>query len=181
MAEEAKPDRVVIIAVDGSDHAWRAFEFYISAIHQYGDKAILLHAFELPPLPYSSGPCCKKALQRTEEGEGELDDVVFAYYEEWSAMVKETREQHEAMLRSYEDICKDKKLHYEIMMVVGKPAGDVICQVARDVSANLIVLGTRGQGMIRRTILGSVSDYVVHHSHLPVAVIPAPQEPEQQA
>ncbi|XP_032228511.2 universal stress protein Slr1101 isoform X2 [Nematostella vectensis] len=163
MAEEAKPDRVVIIAVDGSDHAWRAFEFYISAIHQYGDKAILLHAFELPPLPYSSGP------------------FVFAYYEEWSAMVKETREQHEAMLRSYEDICKDKKLHYEIMMVVGKPAGDVICQVARDVSANLIVLGTRGQGMIRRTILGSVSDYVVHHSHLPVAVIPAPQEPEQQA
>ena len=34
----------------------------------------------------------------------------------------------------------------------------------------MIVLGTRGQGTVRRTILGSVSDYVVHHAHVPVTV-----------
>ncbi|EDO33143.1 predicted protein [Nematostella vectensis] len=156
--------RKILIPVDGSEHSERAFDWYAELLHSPGDEVLVVHCIELPPVPLEH-----------------QFPFVFAYYEEWSAMVKETREQHEAMLRSYEDICKEKKLHYEIMMVVGKPAGDVICQVARDVSANLIVLGTRGQGMIRRTILGSVSDYVVHHSHLPVAVIPAPQEPEQQA
>jgi len=33
-----------------------------------------------------------------------------------------------------------------------------------------IVVGTRGLGSVRRTILGSVSDYVVHHAHCPVIV-----------
>ncbi len=31
-------------------------------------------------------------------------------------------------------------------------------------------MGTRGMGTIRRTLLGSVSDYVVHHAHCPVTV-----------
>jgi len=38
--------------------------------------------------------------------------VVFAYYEEWSQMVKETREGHEVMLRSYED--QLKKINGEV-------------------------------------------------------------------
>ena len=38
--------------------------------------------------------------------------VVFAYYEEWSQMVKETREGQEAMLRGYEDQCKEKKVGF---------------------------------------------------------------------
>jgi len=57
-------------------------------------------------------------------------------------------------------------------MVVGKPAGEVICQVAKDEKVDLILMGTRGLGPVRRTIMGSVSDYVVHHAHIPVGVIP---------
>lgn len=33
-------------------------------------------------------------------------------------------------------------------------------------------MGSRGLGTIRRTILGSVSDYVVHHANVPVVVCP---------
>lgn len=39
-----------------------------------------------------------------------------------------------------------------------------------EVKATYVVTGTRGQGKIRRTILGSVSDYIVHHSPVPVVV-----------
>ena len=51
----------------------------------------------------------------------------------------------------------------------GKP-GEVICRIAEEENAAMIVTGTRGMGKVRRTILGSVSDFLVHHSHCPVVV-----------
>lgn len=48
--------------------------------------------------------------------------------------------------------------------------GEYICKVAKDEHAAMIVMGTRGMGTIRRTILGSVSDFVIHHAHCPVLV-----------
>ena len=55
----------------------------------------------------------------------------------------------------------------------GKP-GEVICRIAEEESAAMIVTGTRGMGKVRRTILGSVSDYLVHHAHCPVIVCRRP-------
>ena len=51
----------------------------------------------------------------------------------------------------------------------GKP-GEVICRIAEEEQAVMIVTGTRGMGKVRRTILGSVSDYLVNHAHCPVTV-----------
>lgn len=51
----------------------------------------------------------------------------------------------------------------------GKPA-EAIVKAAQEVGATLLVMGTRGMGKVRRTIFGSVSDYVLHHAHCPVAV-----------
>ena len=48
--------------------------------------------------------------------------------------------------------------------------GHSIVKAAHAEKANLIVTGTRGLGMFRRTLLGSVSDYVLHHAHIPVLI-----------
>ena len=48
--------------------------------------------------------------------------------------------------------------------------GHFLCETATKENVGLLVLGTRGLGTIRRTIMGSVSDYVVHHAHCPVTV-----------
>ena len=52
----------------------------------------------------------------------------------------------------------------------GLKPGALVVQAAKEEKADMIVMGTRGLGKIRRTILGSVSDYVVHHSPCPVVI-----------
>lgn len=54
-------------------------------------------------------------------------------------------------------------------VVLGAPA-HAICDVATELSATTIVIGSRGHGGIRRAVLGSVSDHVVRHSPCPVLV-----------
>ena len=39
--------------------------------------------------------------------------------------------------------------------------------------ADFIVIGARGRGALTGMLLGSVADYVVHHSSIPVVVVPA--------
>jgi len=51
----------------------------------------------------------------------------------------------------------------------GKP-GEAILEGAREEGATMLVLGTRGMGKVRRTFLGSVSDYCIHHAFCPVLV-----------
>ena len=57
------------------------------------------------------------------------------------------------------------------MVETGNP-GEVICSVAKDEEVDLLVVGSRGRGTIRRTLMGSVSTYCVHHAHVPVMVVP---------
>ena len=53
---------------------------------------------------------------------------------------------------------------------VGGSAGEVICSVANEEKVGMIIVGSRGMGTIRRTLMGSVSDYIIHHAHIPVLV-----------
>ena len=58
-------------------------------------------------------------------------------------------------------------------------AAETITDVAQDLKAGLIVMGSRGLGGVRRALMGSVSDSVVRHAHCPVLVVR--QEKERAA
>ena len=53
---------------------------------------------------------------------------------------------------------------------MGDAAREIV-HLAEDLGAGLVVMGSRGRGGIRRTLMGSVSDSVVRHAHCPVLVV----------
>jgi nucleotide-binding universal stress UspA family protein len=50
-------------------------------------------------------------------------------------------------------------------------ADEEIVDLAHDVGAGFIVMGSRGRGRMRRALMGSVSDSVVRHAHCPVTIV----------
>jgi nucleotide-binding universal stress UspA family protein len=46
-----------------------------------------------------------------------------------------------------------------------------IVGLAEELQADLIVMGSRGLGGVRRALMGSVSDSVVRHAHCPVTIV----------
>lgn len=54
--------------------------------------------------------------------------------------------------------------------ILGGDPGVAICQLATEVSARAIVVGSRGRGRLNRALLGSVSDHVVRNAPCSVIV-----------
>jgi nucleotide-binding universal stress UspA family protein len=53
---------------------------------------------------------------------------------------------------------------------MGEVALEIVA-LAEELQADLIVMGSRGLGGVRRALMGSVSDSVVRHAHCPVLVV----------
>jgi nucleotide-binding universal stress UspA family protein len=50
-------------------------------------------------------------------------------------------------------------------------SGQMIINVADEVDADVIVVGSHGHGFLSRVLIGSVSEYVVRHTKRPVLVV----------
>lgn len=50
-------------------------------------------------------------------------------------------------------------------------AGPALCRVAEEQGVDVIVVGSRGRGAIKRALLGSVSTYVTNNAPCPVVVV----------
>lgn len=57
-------------------------------------------------------------------------------------------------------------------MPIGDPAAEIV-KAAREWPANLIVIGSHGRRGIKRAVLGSVAESVMHHAPCPVMVVKA--------
>lgn len=83
-------------------------------------------------------------------------------YTEWQ------REQGERHLRDAVKIAETKGLRIEAETVVGSTV-PMLVDASRE--AARLVVGSRGHGLLRRSLLGSVSSSLVRHAHCPIAVI----------
>ena len=58
---------------------------------------------------------------------------------------------------------------------MGRPDVEILA-VAEEIGAGMVVIGSRGLGGVKRALMGSKSDSVVHHAHCPVLVVRAEVE-----
>ncbi|CAG5130550.1 unnamed protein product, partial [Candidula unifasciata] len=91
------------------------------------------------------------------------------------AMLREEQERIKADLEVFAQKLKKRGLGGKVKSVMASKPGEGICKAAEEEQATLMVAGCRGLGTLRRTVMGSVSDYLVHHSHIPVFVCKLPK------
>ncbi|MBV9454749.1 MAG: universal stress protein, partial [Rubrobacter sp.] len=61
---------------------------------------------------------------------------------------------------------------------VGRPDAEIVT-LAEELGTDLLVVGSRGEGGMRRALMGSVSDSVVRHAHCPVLVVRREEKVEE--
>jgi nucleotide-binding universal stress UspA family protein len=88
-------------------------------------------------------------------------------------VVEQLREQAEMILEDQVKKIEQEggKVAEKHLRIANRYRADQIVQVAEDVGAGLIIMGSRGLGGVRRALMGSVSDSVVRHAHCPVMVV----------
>ncbi|KXJ16554.1 universal stress protein PHOS34 [Exaiptasia diaphana] len=152
--------RVIAICVDGSECSKHAVDFYRDKIRKTGDSVVFIYVPGTPHLPVFS-----------------FKGGMNIPHEEWAEIMRKHNEPKEEI----EVYCtsKIKEIHDKDKTFSGKfvasshdEVGPGIVHEAKTANVDLIVVGTRGMNTIRRTLLGSVSDYVLHHSAVPVAIVP---------
>uniref|UniRef100_A0A0E0NL90 UspA domain-containing protein n=1 Tax=Oryza rufipogon TaxID=4529 RepID=A0A0E0NL90_ORYRU len=67
-------------------------------------------------------------------------------------------------------ICSEKNVEVKTDVVVGDPK-EKICEVTANLKADLLVMGCRAFGPLKRMFLGSVSNYCINNVVCPVVVI----------
>lgn len=143
--------RIVLIPVDASKHSENAFHWYVDNMRHKEDRIIIFHCHELHPPTFPSTNAFKS--------------------EEWKILVDD----HEGKLKELEEKYKVKCEAIQALAKIkvhGGSIGPEICKCAEEDGATCIVMASRGHGTIRRTVLGSTSDFVLHHAHVPVIIVP---------
>ncbi len=62
-------------------------------------------------------------------------------------------------------------VEYETQEEIGEPASRLV-SVCSETGADLLVVGRRGAGLLRRLVVGSVANHVVQEAPCPVLVVP---------
>lgn len=137
----------ILIAIDGSEHSHKALEEGRKLAEAFCSEVILLNV---------------------------VNDFKHNYFHESVYLYEQTREAFELHGKSviekagaaFEGFCGN--LHTEIK--VGDPAEQIINAI-EEMDPDLIVMGSKGLTGIKKVVIGSVSDKVLHHTNKPILIV----------
>ena len=87
---------------------------------------------------------------------------------------KEIKKVAEKRLREWISSIDPGEENLEAVILVGKPASQVICDYAAERGFDVIVIGNQGKGALRRLVLGSTVQQVQRLSPCPVLAVKDP-------
>lgn len=140
------PYAKILIAVDSSEYSMKAARKGLELAHQLNAKAALIYVVDK-----------SKAM-------GNIDAGIMS--EEALLVLKKEAEQtldQLAAMYSGKELMK--------FMPEGRPTEDIL-NTAKVWEADLIVMGTHGRTGLKELLMGSVATYVLHHSKIPVMIVP---------
>jgi len=153
MDEQKKSSRLFLVAIDETQESINALQWAIDSLFTLHDRIILIHA------------------QRTAISTLVTGSPGFMVPEEVLKMLEnDIKKSTEKILAKAMEICKAKMVTPETEAHTGD-AREVICDAAKKYNPDMLVLGSHGYGALKRVVLGSVSDYCVHHVQCPVVVV----------
>ncbi len=136
----------ILLAVDGSERAWKAAQLAAEITHCAPAPVTLRIVVAYDPIPaYLGEPNLQKAIDaRMTDAESVLMQA----------------------LKVIGEVPAD--VHTEILE---GPAADAILRVAETRGSDLIVMGSRGLGQMAGLLLGSQSQKVVNNARCPVLIV----------
>lgn len=137
----------VLVPVDGSENSNRALKHALSLSSKLKSKLTILHVSEVPPFVYV-------------QSQKLVDSVM-------TSLEKEAKN----ILDVAQNQANEFDVEYETVLLKGDNIASVIIDYNKKNDFDIIVVGSRGQGKLKTTLLGSVSNNVLHHSKNPVLII----------
>jgi nucleotide-binding universal stress UspA family protein len=133
----------ILVAVDGSESAKKAFEKSIYLAQKCNSSLDLVHVIQC-----------------------ELGGDSASTFE----IIEDLKNKAKEMLEEYKIQSAKNNVPIQIMITQGDPA-QVIIELAKAKSYDLIIMGTRGRTAFQELLIGSVSQKVMHHASCPVMVV----------
>ena len=145
----------ILVAFDGSVHAEQALGEAIDLARTQRARLTILTAVPRPPATASFAGLSPSALEADAEVESE------------------------AILRRAEETVPGDVPATTILTRTA--VRHALLQQVKTGRFDLLVMGSRGRGALRSTLLGSVSHHLLNHSPIPVLVVHAHSDPQASA
>lgn len=153
----------ILVAIDMSEMGKKVFESALSRAEKNRASLLLLHVLsaeeENSPLPIPPN------LTELYPAVGN-DLTLETWRQQWEGFQQQGLER----LQIFAERATEVGVKVEFQQIPGSPAR-VICKTAFSWQANLIAIGHRGRSGLSEMILGSVSNYVLHHAPCSVLMV----------
>nr|CDS30146.1 universal stress protein [Hymenolepis microstoma] len=150
--------RRVVIAVDGSNHCHRAFNWYVKYIYRKNDFVFFAHVMQ----PKSSYTDIIVTVDNPESLTQLTKDFSLTYDDAAATTLKYAKLAETAGVTDF-----------KTEILASSSVGEAVLRLATERQANIIIVGSRSGGTFRRTLLGDVSRYLATHSNIPVLMVPS--------
>lgn len=162
------PFETIMVAIDSTEMSRKAFEKAVAMAEALDAKLLITHVLSVRDTDYPR-PIHSYSTPETIV----IDEAIYQQYQrEWNAYV----EHYEALLEQKTEEAQSRGVEAESIQPHGQ-TGRVLCETARTFGVDLLVVGSHQRRGISELVMGSTSNYIMHHAPCSVLVVHPHVEP----